>query len=113
IFRQLLNLSSTPNVRSLKDWRLVTGTRLKQRVGCRNVWSLQSISFPQQRILLLLFRRRRRLFLLRWRRFGGLFPHRQAQRALHIGFDALEHFRLILQSLFRVLTSLAQAFAFV
>src|SRR5712692_1829634 len=45
--------------------------------------------------------------------FCGLFTDRQAERALHVTLDALQHFRLILQSLLRVLASLAQAFALI
>src|SRR5713226_1887811 len=54
-----------------------------------------------------------RFRLFSGRRFRGLFTYRQAQRALHVTLDALQHFRLILQSLLRVLASLAQAFALV
>src|SRR5437764_1052708 len=68
----------------------------------------RSVSNPPE--VLLLLSRRRRLRLL-W--YFGLFAHGHSQRALHIILYLLKDYWLILQSLLRVLTTLAESLALV
>src|ERR1043165_1703873 len=63
---------------------------------------------------LFLFPRRRRFLLLTVAvRRRGFFAYRQAERFLHVILDLAQQFRMILQSLLRILTALAEAFALV
>src|SRR5213594_2212782 len=56
----------------------------------------------------------RRRFLLLGRRFHGLvFTHVQAKRSPHVVFDSTDQFRMILQSLLGILTTLSEPIAFV